>query len=442
MGAAGNAGGISTMIKINELKNQLADLTDQIQALYDATDERDLTDEELAEVKNLIASRDAKKDKINTLEAMASSVSDEPQHQVEVKSNADLESYKLGAYLQDITKSTRTGAQSPRVAAYQKKVTTDFRAATGSSEAVPSDGGFLVGSDMSNEIVTRAYNSRELIQRANTRTVSSGSNSVTFNGVDETSRADGSRHGGVRGYWVAEGDDLTSSKPKFRQIKMELNKLAVLYYATDEVLQDAALLEQEVNAAVADELAFKIQDAMIRGDGAGKPLGILNAPALVSQAKETGQTADTLVYENILKMDARKWGPSSRYIWIINQEVYPQLGQMNLAVGTGGAPVYLPNGGASEADFSRLANKPVLEIEQASALGDLGDIILADMSQYRLIDKGGVQSAMSIHVEFVADEVVYRWITRIDGQPLWNSALTPYKGSATRSPFITLAARA
>ena len=35
--------------------------------------------------------------------------------------------------------------------------------------------------------------------------------------------------------------------------------------------------------------------AFISGTGAGQPLGILNAPALVTVSKETGQAADTIV---------------------------------------------------------------------------------------------------------------------------------------------------
>ena len=80
-------------------------------------------------------------------------------------------------------------------------------------------------------------------------------------------------------------------------------------------------------------------------------------------------------------------------------------------------------------------------LEQCSAAGDLGDIILLDPTQYLLIDKGGINAASSIHVRFLYDENVFRFIYRVDGQPIWNKPLTPYKGSATVSPFVTLAKR-
>ena len=86
--------------------------------------------------------------------------------------------------------------------------------------------------------------------------------------------------------------------------------------------------------------------------------------------------------------------------------------------------------------------KPVIHIEYAATLGTMGDIMLADLSQYLGIDKGGIQSASSIHVKFLYDESVFRFVYRFDGQPMWNSALTPYKGTDTLSPFVVLKVRA
>jgi len=71
----------------------------------------------------------------------------------------------------------------------------------------------------------------------------------------------------------------------------------------------------------------------------------------------------------------------------------------------------------------------------------VGDIVLANLDQYLLIDKP-MQSAMSIHVQFLTDQTVFRFVYRVDGQPAVHSALTPYKGSNTRSPFVALATRA
>ena len=103
----------------------------------------------------------------------------------------------------------------------------------------------------------------------------------------------------------------------------------------------------------------------------------------------------------------------------------------------------MSGGGVSQAPYASLFGRPVVPIEQCATLGDQGDIIFADLSNYILIDKGGIQSAMSIHVKFIYDESVFRFVYRVDGQPALASPITPYKGTAnTLSPFVTLAARA
>lgn len=216
-----------------------------------------------------------------------------------------------------------------------------------------------------------------------------------------------------------------------------------LCYATDELLQDARALESVISDAFAEEFGFKIDDAILNGTGAGQPLGIMNSGALVTVPKETGQAAATIVYENIVKMWARLWARSRQNaVWYINQDIEPQLFRMSLAVGTGGVPVYLPAGGLSQSPYGTLFGRPVISIEHAATLGAAGDILLCDLSQYLLIDKGGINAASSIHVRFLYDESVFRFIYRADGQPIWNSALTPFKGAAAQSPFIALATRA
>ena len=128
-------------------------------------------------------------------------------------------------------------------------------------------------------------------------------------------------------------------------------------------------------------------------------------------------------------------------MWFINQDIEPQLFTMGLIVGTGGAPVYLPPGGLSASPYGTLFGRPAVPIEQCSTLGTVGDIILADMSQYVAAEKGGMQTAASIHVRFLYDESCFRFTLRVDGQPMWNTALTPANGSNTLSPFVALATR-
>src|SRR3990167_4151355 len=316
-------------------------------------------------------------------------------------------------------------------------------AALGGSEGVASDGGFLVQTDFENALLAETYDTAVLVGRTDRRPISANANGMKMNAVDETSRVDGSRQGGIQAYWTGEAGSFTSSKPTFRQMELTLQKLTGLYYATDEELKDVTALEGNIRAWFSEEFGFKLDDALVRGGGAGMPLGILGHAGTVSVAKETGQAAATFNKENAEQMFRRMRAPSlSNAEWYINQNVWPQIFQLSQVVGLGGVPVFLPPGGLSAAPFGTLLGRPIIPIEQCSALGTVGDIMLADWSQYLMIEKGGIEAASSIHVQFLTDETVFRFILRTDGQPKRNSVLTPFKGSATQSAFVTLATRA
>lgn len=315
-------------------------------------------------------------------------------------------------------------------------------AASGLGETVPSDGGFLVQQDFTNDLLKEVFETGILASRCRRIPISGNSNGIKINGIDETSRAS-TRYGGITGYWEDEANEKTASKPKFRKIELSLKKLIGLCYATDELLTDASALEAFIRQAFVGEFGFLLDDALINGTGAGMPLGVLNAGSLVSVAKETGQSAATVVTENIVNMYSRRFASqTANYVWFYNQDIEPQLHTMSLSVGTGGGPVYMPPGGISATPYGRLMGLPAIAIEQCATLGTVGDIILANFQNgYVLAEKGGIKADMSIHVRFIYDESCFRFVLRVDGQPVRASALTPYKGSNTQSHFIALATR-
>jgi|TARA_Y100000310_G_scaffold317685_1_gene370827 HK97 family phage major capsid protein len=313
---------------------------------------------------------------------------------------------------------------------------------TGMGEMIDSDGGFLLQTEFSDQILTRMYETNVLAGRCTKMQIGTNAARLSIPAIDETSRVDGSRYGGVRAYWESEGASTTATKPAFRRLNIEPHKLMATFYVTDEMLADVAQLGGFAQRIFIEEIGFKLDDAIVNGTGAGQPVGIITASAAVSVAKETGQAAATIVYENVLKMRARLWAKSRpRAVWFINQDCEPQLSTMSLAVGTGGAPVYMPAGGAAADPNDRLFTLPVIPIEQCQTVGTAGDIILADLSQYLLVEKGSINSASSVHVRFLQDETTFRMTYRVNGQPMWDTALTPFKGSNTQSTIITLAVR-
>lgn len=349
----------------------------------------------------------------------------------------------LGEQLQAVAQAAKAPqATDPRLWTINRGAL-GIAASTGSNETVGFDGGFAVQTDFQPGILDRIYAGSQVAQYCSPREIGAGFNGTAWNQVDETSRVDGSRGGGVQAYWIGEGASITASRPKLARQELNLGKLGAVWYATDELLQDATALESFGDAEFVDELAFKLDDAIVNGNGAGIPQGVLNANALVTVAKESGQAAATVLTENIEKMWARMQGRSlGNAAWYINQAVWPHIFQLGQAIGVGGVPMFIPAGGISDAPAGTLLGRPIRPIEQAAALGTVGDIVFADMSRYLLIRKGGVQRAASIHVQFLTDETAFRWILRINGRPMPLSAVTPFKGSETTSPFVALATRA
>jgi HK97 family phage major capsid protein len=144
-----------------------------------------------------------------------------------------------------------------------------------------------------------------------------------------------------------------------------------------------------------------------------------------------------------MKMYSRMWGKSRQNaVWFYDQSIEPQLFQLTITTGTGiSTPIYLPPGGLSGSPYGTLFGRPMIPTEYNASLTNQGDIVFADMSQYKVADKGAIQAASSMHVNFLKDEMCFRFTQRIDGQPLWNTALTPKNGGPTLSPFVTLQAR-
>jgi HK97 family phage major capsid protein len=316
-----------------------------------------------------------------------------------------------------------------------------FAAASGASEAVPTDGGFLVQKDFASEVLKHMYETGVFSSRVRRIPISGVANGLKMNAVDETSRATGSRWGGVQAYWVNEAALLTSSKPKFRQVELNLQKLVALYYATDEVLQDAAALEAIFTEAFSEEMGFKVDDAIFQGDGVGKPLGFINSGAVVQVTKDSADSTATVSTTDVLNMWSRLPARSrANASWFINQDVEPKLYPLTLGSGTAVQLLYTPPGNNGN-QYGKLLGRDVIPTEHNATLGTVGDIVLADLSAYVMIDKGAPKQDSSMHVQFLTDEMVFRTTYRVDGQPWWNKALTPFAGSNTQSPFITLATR-
>lgn len=437
--------------RLKALKGELQQLTEQRDGIVEAADaaEVDLTADELEEVKALNGKITAMAAQIEARESVVASRTgagrrtapeptvnangDRTVQSVQPRVNARHHGFK---HFGDFAKAVRVGSR-PGAQVDQRLMAA---ATTYGNEGTGADGGFLVPPDFRTEIWRKVMDEDSLLSRVDKLVTER--NAVTIP-KDETTPWQNS--GGVQAYWEGEGAPIPESKPSLGDETVRLNKLTALVKVTDEVLEDAPLLGSYLQSKAPSKMNAKINTAIVRGTGAGMPLGILGAGSLITVAKEAGpQTADTIYAVNVSKMWSRLYAPCRRNaIWLINQDCEPQLDLMAFVPGAASpVPVYLPPGGLSAAPYGSLKGRPVVPIEACSALGDLGDIILVDLLQYMGVTKGtDIKSDVSMHLHFDQSITSFRFIFRIAGQPYWGDSITPQFGSNTRSWAVTLEAR-
>lgn len=304
-----------------------------------------------------------------------------------------------------------------------------------------AEGSFLVPEEQRSELMMLAVEDAIVRPRSMIRPMTR--ESQTFPVVKETTRAS-NLFGGVKAFWNPEAGDISAdeSEPAFGQARYVAHKLTGYTVASRELLDDSAIaLEGVLMPMFGTALGYFEDIAFIEGTGAGQPLGILNSPCLISVTKETGQDAATIVKENLDKMLSRMLPESrGRAVWLMHQDTMPQLLSLSQSVGTGGNSVMVMN--IQNAPTFTIYGRPVIFTEKCQTLGTVGDIYFADFGYYTIGDRMALEMSSSPHVKFITDQMVWKFVQRVDGRPWLTSALTPRNGSTTISPFVALATRA
>lgn len=422
---------------LKRLRQQLAEARAKAEAINELANKenRSLTASEQTEFDGLIASCNDLKKQVISQEALLEIERNAP---AVIEAGTNHAEEKPWASLSEQLRAIRAHATS-------KGTRTDVRlraAALGGNETVDSEGGFLVAPEFAPGVWQRAYAESDLASRCFDQPMTA-SNRLVVNAVDEDSRVDGSRWGGIQSYWLGESGTFTASQPKFRQMELIAKKLIVLSYATEEQLVDGPAFAAYLDKVVPLEFAFQIDNTVYNGTGAGQPLGVLNSGSLITQAKDSADSTATISTTDVFNMWGRMWAPSRKNAaWFVNQDVEKVLWNLTRGSGTAVELLYTgPGEKGNGGNYGVMMGRPVIPVEYAATLGTPGDIVLADLTQYYLARKSGIQMDTSIHVQFLTDQMAFRWKARLDGQPAWKKPLTPKNGTTTLSPFVALATR-
>lgn len=420
--------------RLNTLRNERAELLREA----NATDSMDRLNEIHARLNGL-------NNEIATAEAIRDQMASNAQPMIEQPSNTAREEESFGEMLQRaaVEGFRRHGAQLNGIRLREN-------AASGQNETVPEDGGVLLTPTVSNSLLKGVRENSFFLPRVKRIAVGPNSNSVDMPYWPDKDRSDANRYGGAKAYWMNEGEKYTPTKTQFATRSIKLGKLGALGFATEEILRDSTYLESIMTDAFINAMTWEVDEGILFGTGTveggvTKPLGMLNSnnKALVTVAKGADQAAGSITAENIIAM----WGrmaPEARNnaIWLVNPDVETQLITMALQSGDSNDLVYMPANGLSAQPYGTLFGRPVVPNEHMNAMGSVGDIAFINPNEYMWIERDSLRKATSVHVRFEYDEMAFKFTYRCNGMPAWYAASTPAKGSTSRSPYVTLAARA
>jgi HK97 family phage major capsid protein len=320
-----------------------------------------------------------------------------------------------------------------RLAEYGVKATKDLSGQSGGT------GGYLVPERTLAQVFEITSPEGEVVLPRATRYAFGQSRTLSIPTVRQTSAVtnNSAYFAGVSFSYVNEGGTKPETEPVFEQIQFTAHKLAGITYASDEILGEAINLEGMLRRMYAGALQWKRDFDYMQGDGAGKPLGILNSAAKIAV---TRTTANKIKYADVVAMWARfSMTNASNAAWVVSQ---PASAQLMWLEDTTGAPVYMPSAERSlrGGQLPALLGLPVIISEKLKPLGTEGDIILADFSMYGVADTGGIEIASSRDYKFINDMTTFRLVYRHDGKPLLKAPITLSASGAntTVSPFVTL----
>src|SRR5947209_9264809 len=161
---------------------------------------------------------------------------------------------------------------------------------------------------------------------------------------------------------------------------------------------------------------------------------MLSATASIAQNR---QTANAIQFNDVANMWSKLLPISwSKAFWVGSPSTIPQM--LQLKDGASRAIFISIDQGAAKRPTWSLLGRPFYPTEKVPALGTKGDLMLLDPSFYVIGDRMSIEVAASEHVNFLKNQMTWRVLERIDGQPWMDRPVTLQDGSTQVSPFVVL----
>lgn len=232
--------------------------------------------------------------------------------------------------------------------------------------------------------------------------------------------------GGFTGQWLAEGQEGDVQTGRLRSMTLNARTLAIYSELSLEIAEDGLSLGSQLAQALPKAVGYFLDAAFLRGNGVGRPQGVINAPSAVAVTRDTGSSIKLPDLKNMYG----RLHPAchDNAVFLCNYRVLPYLIEMKddssalvwTAVHAGGIAAPLPQ---------KIYGKPVIFTEKLPSLGVTGDMVLCDLSQYAVGLRKEILLEQSNAPGWTRRTLSYRCLLRADGMSLWDDAVTPADGS-------------
>jgi HK97 family phage major capsid protein len=240
---------------------------------------------------------------------------------------------------------------------------------------------------------------------------------------------------GVQMYWTAEAQTRTETEPQFKQLELKAWELSGYSVSSNVLLQDSVIgLEKFLMTLFGKAIAWFEEYAFLQGNGVGKPQGMLGSGAALAKNRDNvNQVSFNDVATMWSKLLPASWGSA---VWTFSPTVVPQL--LQLKDGANRAIFISIDQGITKAPNWSLLGRPAFPTEKVPALGTKGDLMLLDPALYVIGDRMSVEVAASEHVNFLKNQMTWRVVERVDGQPWLERPVTLQDTTTQVSPFVIL----
>lgn len=220
--------------------------------------------------------------------------------------------------------------------------------------------------------------------------------------------------GGMSFTWLDEAGTKIQTEPTFEALALNAHKLAGYTAISDELLADSPInLANFLTNLIGRAWMWTTDSVFINGNGAGKPMGVINDPAIILVARQVAGTVGLTDINNMYRALPSHFDAGA--VWFADKNTLGLL--LNLRDLNNALLIRESGFAVKDGVVPVMKGKQVvLSDGKTPALGSQGDVILGNWKEYMIGNRQSVDIRSSEHILFLQDMTAIRVVGRVDGQ--------------------------